>query len=318
MKLFVTGGTGVLGRGVLPRLVADGHVVHALARSDASAAALTGVGVTPVRADLFDPGAIAAAVRGSDGVLHLATKIPAARQALRASAWAENDRIRTEGTRLLVDAALAGGAGLFVYQSVTFGYADGADRWLDEDAPLDISARLASSYAGEVEIRRVDDAGGRAVTLRGAWFYGPDSSSTTTAVSAARRGVALVFGALGGYLPVLHTDDAATAFAAAVHAPAGVYNVTDDAPLTRSAHRDAMQEALGCGRLRALPRFAAGRPGAYLARSQRVSNARFREATGWTPCFADAAVGWRHVASVLGERSPAPRVRRGGEDAARA
>ena len=94
MNVFVTGATGVLGRAVVPLLVAAGHRVRGLARSNANEAALRRLGAEPVVADLFAVESLRQAVAGSDAILHLATKIPPPNAAARPAAWDANDRIR--------------------------------------------------------------------------------------------------------------------------------------------------------------------------------------------------------------------------------
>src|SRR5438128_2127267 len=115
MKVFVTGATGVLGTTVARLLVDGGHDVRALARSSQNESVLRGTGVEVIRANLFDKTSLAPAVRNCDAVLHLATRIPPANEASSRKAWKENDRIRIEGTRNLVDVALESGVSAFVY-----------------------------------------------------------------------------------------------------------------------------------------------------------------------------------------------------------
>ena len=115
--VFVTGATGVLGRATIPQLLASGYTVRALSRGEANDAAIRALGAEPVRADLFDPDSLRAAVAGADAVLHLATRIPPSSDMRHRSAWVENDRIRAEGTKNLVDAAIeAGAAGIRLSQ----------------------------------------------------------------------------------------------------------------------------------------------------------------------------------------------------------
>ena len=109
MQVFVTGATGVLGKAVVKRLIAEGHAVHALSRSEANREKLHSLGAQPMQADLFDRAELVQALEGCEAVLHLASRIaPMSKMAKRAS-WYENDRIRREGTRTLVEAALAVG-----------------------------------------------------------------------------------------------------------------------------------------------------------------------------------------------------------------
>jgi nucleoside-diphosphate-sugar epimerase len=296
----------VLGRAALPELVGAGHRVRGVARSRAKADLLERLGAEPVIVDLFDGDALKASLVGTDGVLHLATSIPPMRDMRKRSAWAVNDRLRAEATALLVDAALANGAGLFVSESITFPYAAAGDAWITEDSPYAAGGWLWAAAALEAEVARFAGAGGRGIALRFASFVGPDARATDEALDTARRRIAPVFGRRGDYVAAIHTDDAGRAVVAALDAPAGVYNVTDDEPLTRKAYTDAFTRAFGLRRLFVVPmpivKVAAGSAAEVLARSQRVSNERLRTTTGWRPRFPSAREAWVDVALRRAER----------------
>jgi nucleoside-diphosphate-sugar epimerase len=303
MKVFVTGATGAIGRAAVPQLVAAGHDVKAVARSDAKAAGLRAVGAEPVAVDLFDAGAVRAAVSGSDGVAHLATHIPATRDAVKKSAWADNNRLRTEATRNLVDAAVAAGAKVFVKESIAFTYEDHGAEWIDEDGPVGGGSPIvAPTLQGEQIAAGFTGDGRRGVVLRFGLFYGPDNPMTADGIRLARWRVSRVAGKADGYLSSIHTDDAGAAVVAALDAPAGIYNVTDDEPLTRREYLDAFSAAFGLPKLRVTPGWMlmmiAGRKAGLLLASQRVSNAKFRAATGWSPSHPNAREGWAEVAAV--------------------
>lgn len=102
-QILVCGGTGVLGQYFVPLLVAQGHVVTGLARSASAAERIAAWGARPAPGDVFDSAALAIAVRGHEVVIHAATRIPRVFPG-RPSDFAENDRIRREGTRRLVEA----------------------------------------------------------------------------------------------------------------------------------------------------------------------------------------------------------------------
>jgi 2-alkyl-3-oxoalkanoate reductase len=235
-------------------------------------------------------------------VCNLATHIPRASKARKDSAWVENDRLRREASRNLVDAALAAGAGHYIQESITFIYAAAGDRWIDEDAPIEIPRYTRSVVDAEEQAGRFTAAGGVGVVLRFGLFYGPDSHHTVDGVRLARRRVAASFGRGDAYMSSINTDDAAAAVVAALEAPAGIYNVVDDDPMTRAENFEVLARALGVRppRLTLAPLGKlAGDKSETLARSQRVSNERFKKATGWSPVHASVREGWPAVVAEL-------------------
>jgi hypothetical protein len=162
--------------------------------------------------DLFDPSAVHDAVRDVDGVLHLATRIRSLDQISDPDAWRENDRLRADASRILVDAAIAAGAGVYVQPTVTFVYR--ADGPMCEDAPVrEVLPILRSALVAEREAERFARAGGRGVVLRfglldrpGTWFDQP----------------------MGDFGATLHVTDAGRALLSALSLPSGIYNVCRD------------------------------------------------------------------------------------------
>ena len=295
MKICVAGGTGVVGRRAVPALVAEGHEVSGVARTPEKADLVRSWAATPVEVDLFDPAALGAAVAGHDVVVNLATAIPPFSKAARAKAWATNDRLRRDASRNLVDAALAAGAGRYVQESVSFLYADGGEGWIAEDHPVAPTSITASALDAEAQARRfTDESGGAAVVLRFGSFYGPDSGHTADVLRFARRGLGTTPGRRDAYLSSVSTDDAAAAVvAAATRAPAGVYNVVDDEPLTRAAFDDVLAAAVGRKRLRPMPNLAVRLLGDkldHVVRSHRISNRALRTA-GWAPRYPSVREG---------------------------
>lgn len=299
---FVTGATGVLGRGTVERLLDQGHHVRALARSPERAAVISALGAEPVVADIYDVDAMTRAMSGVDSVLHLATRIPPVTQARKASAWEENTRLRAIGTKVLVDAALAAGVGRVVAESITLIYRGGGADWIDERSTVEPTPGLESVVTLEREVERFTAAGGVGIALRFGLFYGSEARSTDEYLQAAARRVAPVLGAAGAYLSSIDTGDAGNAVVASYQAPAGVYNVVDDVPLTRRAFTDAFATAFGFRHLRIVAgpvvRIAGGAAAQALLRSHRVCNAAFRNATGWAPEMPSAIEGWKRVAAT--------------------
>jgi nucleoside-diphosphate-sugar epimerase len=299
VRIFVTGATGVLGRRALPLLAAH-HTVTAVARSEEKAAAVQNAGATAVRLDLFDPDAVRRAVDGHECVVNLATHIPDLAHLMLPSAWRENSRVRTAVSRNLVDAALTTGAVRVVQESITMMYRDGGDQWLDESTPFDDRAAATGPVQiAEAQAARVTAAGGAGVVLRFALFYGSGASHTESQLRLARRGLAPVVGSPTSYLSHCHLDDAARAVAAALTAPAGVYNVAESASSTITELRAAMAAAVGRRRLvRApMPRALVPASTRYVVASLRVSSRAFVAATEWTPTYPSAREGWAEVAS---------------------
>jgi nucleoside-diphosphate-sugar epimerase len=304
MRIFVTGATGVIGRRAVVKLVAAGHEVSGVARSAAKADELRRAGAAPVQVDLFDAEGLRRAVGGHDAVVNLATHIPPVTRAARASAWAENDRIRREASGLLIDAALAGGVHLFVQESLAFYYEDRGDEWIDDDTPLADLPLLESVRVAEANVARFDAAGGRGVVLRFGRFYAAESDYTRAQLKAGRVGVSFELGTPDGYQPLIDADDAASAVVAALGAPGGTYDVVDDAPMTRREVDGVVARIGGRRRLWRPDRFAArSSMAASFSRSNRVSNRRFAEVTGWRPRARSAAEG---LPKVAGEISAAP------------
>jgi nucleoside-diphosphate-sugar epimerase len=301
MKVFVAGATGVLGRRAVAQLVDAGHDVTGVTRTPEKAALVKSLGATPVTVDLFDAGAVKDAVAGHDVVMNLATHIPPFSKAALPNAWNENNRIRSEASRNLVDAALAAGASRYIQEAIAFMYADGGAAWIDEDQPLDVPALGRSQLDAERETARFTEAGGVGVVLRFGQFYAPDAVHTTSMIAMAKRRLAPALGDPDGYAPVIQIDDAGAAVVAALLAPAGVYNVADDEPLTKRDFGIALATALGKKPPHHLPAGivkAAGKKADYLSRSHRVSSRRFKDATGWAPRYPSAREGWPAVVNA--------------------
>jgi nucleoside-diphosphate-sugar epimerase len=263
---------------------------------------MRGQSAEPVEASLFDAEAMKSASAGRDTIMNLATSVPPTNRIGRSSAWRDNDRIRAEGSRILVDAALAAGAAGYVQESVVFAYADHADQWIDETWALRPAPISRSAVIAEEQVARFTAHGGIGLALRFGSHYGPDSSHTIDAVRMARRRIAATFGKKGAFLPAITTDDAAGAVVACLGTPAGVYNIVDCEPLTRLDHFGALAESLGVPPPHFLPVTLGRLLGSntrMLMRSLRVSNRRFVEATGWTPAYPSATQGWKHVVAQL-------------------
>ena len=300
VKTFVAGATGVLGRRAVPLLVAAGHEVSALARSDTRAALVTGLGATPVRADLFDPESVRRAVAGHEAVCNLATHIPAPARMGRPVVLGGERPDPDRGVAPPRRRRAGRGAARYVQESIAFLYRDGGSAWLDESSPIDAVAHLRSAPVAESQAARVTAAGATGVVLRFAVFYGPDSDTTLAMIRLARRRIALSAGP-DRYMSSITTDDAAAAVVASLSAPAGLYNVGDDEPVTGREFFAALAGALGVAPPFIAPAGLArlgGSMAAAVTRSQRVSNRAFAAATGWKPAQRSVRDGWPFVVAA--------------------
>ncbi len=302
MKVFVAGGTGVLGRRAVRALSAAGHETRATARNTDGEQIVRRAGATPVSVDLFNADEVRAAVAGSDAVLRLTTRIPGLRRVRFSREWVDTGRLRNESARLIASACVTEGVAVYVHESVTFLYADGGDAWLDEVAPLDTAEAtpLQDAEAGEQKAQIVTDAGGRGIVLRFAGFYAADSVQSLELATLMQRRRFTLVGPSRNYFSSIHVTDAAAAVVAALDAPAGVYNVADDKPMPLRDNLAALARAVDAPPMRRLPAFfgpfVMGQAWSYLSRSQRVSAGKLHEATGWKPTIPDARTGWELIA----------------------
>jgi len=209
-KVFLAGATGAVGRRLVPLLLGAGHAVWGTTRSNDKAAALRAAGVTPVVVDVFDASALSRAMREARPavVIHQLTDLPKVLSGpLSDEVLKANSRVREEGTRNLVEAAIASGARRLVAQSIAWVYAPGREPHAEED-PLDPDAR------GVIALERMTLASPplEGVVLRYGQLYGPGTWNA----------------AANGRAPV-HVDAAAHAVLLAIGSPhAGVFNIAEE------------------------------------------------------------------------------------------
>lgn len=299
MRIFVTGATGVVGRRVVPLLRRSGHEITAIARSPRGRAQLEREGAFAIDVNLFDSPAVHRAVTGHDTVVNLATHIPdSTAKMFLPWAWRENDRLRRVASRILVDACLAAGVSRFVQESFAPAYPDSGDDWIDETVPLRPVRYNRSVMDAEASAARFSQHGRSGVVLRFGAFYGSDAVQTTDLIAWVRKGFAPLPGPARAYISSVSHDDAATAVAAAIPLPPGIYNVVDDDPVTHDAFVQSLAEALHVPSPRLPPPWLTplfGSLGELAARSVRISNRKLRSASGWVPAYASVRQGWPAV-----------------------
>lgn len=217
-KVFLAGATGAVGQRMLPLLREAGYDVTGTTRVASKAEQLRAAEITPVVVDVYDAAALGAALAAArpDVVVHQLTDLPPGlKPELMAGALPRNARLRAEGTRNLVDAAVRAGARRLVVQSIAFVYAPGREPH-DESDPLNAPREEPgrSTIEGVVTLERLTTAtaGLDGLVLRYGMFYGPG----TGADAAPGR-------------PAVHVDAAAWAAVLAIARGApGIYNVADD------------------------------------------------------------------------------------------
>jgi nucleoside-diphosphate-sugar epimerase len=296
MRILITGATGVIGRRVVPMLVKAGHHVTAVVRSPERRAALAHSGAMPIPLDLFDPDHVRRAVADHETVVNLATHMPTSTwKMLLPWAWRENDRIRRDASRILVDAAIAERVGRFIQESFALTYQGRGEEWIDETCPLQPASYNATVVDAENSAQRFMESGGTGVILRFAAFYGPDAFTLRDMLQSVRRGFSPVPGAPAAYVSSIAHDDAATAVVAALGLPSGVYNVCDDEPVRRSQYAGILAQCVGAQPPRGMPGWMTALMGStaeLLGRSQRMSNRKLRDAApGWIPEYPSVREG---------------------------
>jgi nucleoside-diphosphate-sugar epimerase len=296
MRVFVAGATGVIGNPLVPQLLKAGHQVTAMTRSVLRATQLESAGADPVVCDVLDDDGVRAAMAKAspEAVIHQLTALPPRIDWGDPDVFDVHNRLRTEGTRILIDAALATGATRLVAQSIAFGYAPTGDFVKAEDAALFIDAPppLGGAVAAIVELeqRITGTAGIDGLVLRYGMLYGPgtyyDRRGTTAGDVIAGR-LPLIEGATGMY-SWLHVEDAASATVAALERGApGIYNVVDDEPAPQPEWLPVLAQALG-----AAPPAGADvlpppeSPDMWL---RGADNAKAKRELGWSPRYAS----WR-------------------------
>ncbi len=309
MKVFVAGASGAIGKPLVRRLVAAGHEVTGMTRREERAEEIRAAGASAVVCDVFDRDALEAAVKEASPqvVVHMLTALPARIDWKADDPLGPTNRVRTEGTRNLIEAARAAGARRLVAESVAFLYAARGDWVKDEDAPLFKGAPAPFGDAVEAladlerQVRGAEGLDG--VVLRFGWFYGPGTAYAADGSQAdeMRKRRFPVVGKGTGTFSFIHVEDAASAALAAVERGApGTYNVTDDEPAPMREWLPVYAAALGAKPPRRVPvwlaKLVAGRALAGNAVELRgASNAKFKSELGWQPRYASWRQGFREA-----------------------
>ncbi|MER6271119.1 NAD-dependent epimerase/dehydratase family protein [Streptomyces sp. NPDC001797] len=306
VRVFVAGGSGVLGRRLVPQLVARGHQVTATTTGAARLGLLAELGAQGVVMDGLDAASVGAAVAAArpDVVVHQLTAISTAHAGKpdikHPDRWfALTNRLRTEGTDHLLAAAEAAGVRHVVAQSHASWNGIREGGWVKtEEDPLDLLPGTAA-HRGMLALRHLEDAvlaaGGAA--LRYGAFYGPGAIDDQ--VELVRKRQYPLVGRATGYSSWIHLDDAASATVLAVEQKArGVFNIVDDEPAPAAEWLPYLAECAGAKRPLRVPvwlaRLLAGEQAVVVMTQGRgFSNAKAKRELGWEPRYPSWRQGFK-------------------------
>jgi nucleoside-diphosphate-sugar epimerase len=309
MRVFVAGATGAVGRRLVPLLVASGYDVVAMTRSPDKMDSLRATGAEPVVADGLDRAAVKRAVAGTEPeiVIHHMTGLTGVKSFKRFDdEFALTNRLRTEGTHLLVEAAQAAGVSRIVAQSYgNWNYERTGTALKTEADPFDPkppeNQRESMAAIRELETTVVEAEGTEGIALRYANFYGPGTGFALDGdlVELVRKRRLPIVGNGAGVWSFIHVDDVATATIAAIERGApGIYNIVDDEPAPVAEWLPELARTLGAKPPRRVPvwlgRLASGEVGVSMMTQIRgTSNAKAKRELGWQPRYTSWRDGFR-------------------------
>ena len=315
MKVLVAGAAGALGTPTVRKLVANGHEVFGLTRSEAKGSTISALGATPVYGDVLDAQSVKSVVAevAPDGIVQLLNALPK-RGPLRPSEMNGTNDLREAGTKNLVDAATAVGVKRFVVESMIFGYGygDRGDTPLTEDAPFGepvpetkVNPALHALKTMEETVLDATKRGElEGIVLRLGLFFGPGIGSTDFMITMLRRHMMMLPGGGHGKLSWIHVEDGTAAVVAALEkaAPGSVFNVVDDEPASFATLTLEMSRQLGLPKPKSIPVSVAKLVSTYMAMmaqtNLRASNARIKRELGWKPLYPTYREGVASVAAA--------------------
>jgi nucleoside-diphosphate-sugar epimerase len=308
MNIFIAGGTGAIGRVLVPLLANAGHKVVALTRSTDLTSQLERMGAVPVVGDVYDEVRLTRLIVESEAevVLHQLTAFGTK----HGDPYAETIRVRTEGTRNLISAARAARVRRFIAQSISFMCSPSGIGLTDEETPLYVDApagvRPLADAIASLERQTLDASGMSAIVLRYGWFYGPGTSYDPegSIPRAIRKGEMPIVGAGAGTYSFINLRDAAAA-TVKVLAPAatGIYNIVDDSPVRLSEWLPLAAKLLDAPAPshmdEAMARRKFGDMRVYYMNEQRAaSNAKAKRELNWQPAFPSWRAGFEALYSA--------------------
>jgi len=311
MNIFIAGGTGAIGRFLVPLLASAGHKVVALTRSADRTSQLRKMGAVPVVGDVYDASRLARLVAESQAevVIHQLTAFGTK----DGDPYAETIRVRIEGTRNLVAAARAARVRRFIAQSISFMCSPSGGGLTDEETPLYLdsppAARALAQAVASLERQTLEAKSMSGTVLRYGWFYGPGTSYDPQGAipTAIRNGTMPIVGAGAGIYSFINLGDAAAATLKVLAQESnGIYNIVDDSPVRLSEWLPVAAKLLGAPAPghedEAAARKRIGDLRVYYMNEQRgASNAKAKRAFNWQPAFASWRTGFEALYSRPGD-----------------
>ena len=309
MKVFVAGAGGAIGKRLIPQLVANGYEVVALSRSPKNVEPLRTTGAQVVIADALDHNALTRALEQAkpEIVIHQLTALTGVKNYKKFDdEFALTNRLRTEGTDSLLEAAQAVGVRRFIAQSYgNWNYARTGTALKTEEDPLDPTPPRNQQQTLQA-IRYLEQAVGSArgiegIALRYGNLYGPGTGLAAdgdVVATVRKRGLPIV-GDGAGVWSFIHVDDAASATVAAIKlGTPGVYNIADDEPAPVRIWLPELAQIVGAKPPFHVPvwlgRLVSGEVGVSMMTQIRgTTNAKARRELDWTPSYATWRQGFR-------------------------
>jgi nucleoside-diphosphate-sugar epimerase len=283
MRIVVAGAMGVIGRRLIPLLIASNHEVIGTTRTADKSEGLKALGATPLVVDVFDRAHLVSLVREAhpEVIIQQLTDLSAGNRPANAHLW-------KEGTRNLVDAAHAAGVRQFITQSIAWVSAPG-DGPADELEPLDLEApekprrtTVEAAHTLESAVAEMEQG----VVLRygmlyglGTWYApdGPIAQQVRQGQMTADEGVT----------SFLHVEDAARAAVLALDWPPGIVNIVDDEPAKGTVWLPIYAATLGAP----APPMAQSQPRA----ARGATNKKARQLLHWQPVYPRWREGFLQV-----------------------
>ncbi|MGP8109228.1 MAG: NAD-dependent epimerase/dehydratase family protein [Thermoplasmata archaeon] len=291
MRILVAGAAGFVGRAVVHACSRAGHEVRGIVRSREQFAGVVSDGGTPFLGDLLKPESLKRPSRGCDVVIHLA-------QASHGSI-AERRRVRVQGGRNLVAAAVAAGVPRCVIGSGYWVYRDNPRSVTERSPVAPLSISKANFDAERVVRRRIES-----VTLRPGMIYGPGSWFAEM-VAGLRAGSYAYIGSGSNFLAPVHWQDAGEAFRTVCErwVPGETYLVVDDRPARTKEFADFVSKRLGVAPAGSISFAQAskewGKEIAILNRASRRASNRKLRALGWKPRYRTFRTGVPTVLAAM-------------------